>query len=277
MPLIVSPSGQACGAQVRGIDLREPLSDDDIAAIGAAWAEHHVLAFPDQAISDDDLERFTRYFGHLDDDPFFRPIENRRYIAAIARHADETSPVFAESWHADWSFKAQPPIGTCLLGKTIPPVGGDTLFVNQHLAYANMPEALKQKIEGLRAIHSAELAYSPDGLYGTPNPKSAMQPIVSEEARKRQTHPLVMTHPVSGNKGVFGCLGYTIGIEGMEPEQAFELLGELHQWQTKEDCLYRHKWQSDMLLMWDNRSVLHAATGGYDGYDRLLHRTTIWP
>jgi taurine dioxygenase len=279
MAIKITPSGQPCGAEVHGLDLGKPLSTEEIIQIKAAWAEHHVLAFPDQTMNDDDLERFTEYFGRLADDPFFRPIEGRRYVASIARYADETAPVFAESWHADWSFKEHPPVGTCLLGITIPPHRGDTLFANQHLAYQNMPKSLKQTIEGLRAVHSAVKAYSPDGLYGKPDPavKTAMQPIISDEARKTQLHPLVMVHPDNGKQAIYGCAGYTIGIDGMDESEAEALLLELHQWQTREEVVYRHKWHPNMLIMWDNRSVLHAATGGYDGYDRLLHRTTIWP
>lgn len=279
MSITVNPSGKACGAQVRGLDLSQSLTVEEVAAIKKAWAAHHVLSFPDQQLTDDDLERFTRYFGTLGNDPFFRPIEGRRHIAAIARFADEKTPIFAESWHTDWSFKASPPIGTCLLGITIPPQGGDTLFANQHLAYERMPESLQQRAEKLQAVHSAVLAYSPDGLYGKPDPevKSGMQPIISDEARKTQSHPLVITHPDNGRKAIYGCMGYTIGIEGMDEDAAEELLRELHAWQTREEYVYRHQWQPNMLIMWDNRSVLHAASGGFEGYDRLLHRTTIWP
>ena len=279
MSIEVIPSGQACGAQVRGIDLRKPLSKDEITEITQAWAEHHVLAFPDQQITDDDLETFTQYFGKLNDDPFFRPIQGRRYIAAIARHAEEKTAIFAEGWHSDWSFKEKPPIGTCLKGIIIPPHGGDTLFANQHLAYSNLPAELKEKIEHLTAIHSAVRAYSPDGLYGKPDPtaNSAMQPIISDEARATQPHPLVITHPANGRKAIYGCFGYTLGIAGMEQKEAEALLIELHAWQTSEANVYRHQWRENMLIMWDNRSVLHRATGGFEGHERLLHRTTIWP
>lgn len=279
MILSITPSGQACGAEIRGVDLRRALSSEVVAQICEAWSAHHVLSFPDQNINDDDLERFSQYFGQLGGDPFFRPIQGRRHIAAIARYADETTPIFAEAWHTDWSFKARPPVGTCLMAVTIPPRGGDTLFANQHRAYQAMPEELKQRIETLTAIHSAVMAYSPDGLYGNTDPtvKTAMQPIISDEARQTQTHPLVMCHPTNGQKAVFGCLGYTIGIEGMSQQQAGDLLVELLQWQTREEFVYRHQWQPDMLIMWDNRSVLHRATGGFEGCDRLLHRTTLWP
>ena len=279
MPIQIKPSGQACGAEIRGVDLAKPLWAGEVEEIKGAWAAHHVLSFPDQQLTDDDLETFTRYFGNLADEPFFRPIEGRRYIAAIARHADEKTPIFAESWHSDWSFKEHPPIGTCLMGITIPPHGGDTLFANQHLAYQQMPNALKEKIDDLTAMHSAAAAYSPEGIYGREDPalNRAMKPIISDEARATCAHPLVQRHPENGKKAVYGCLGYTIGIEDMDQEQALALLAELHQHQTSEACIYRHQWQENMLIMWDNRSVLHRATGGFEGYDRLLHRTTIWP
>src|SRR5690606_10333819 len=112
MPMIVTPSGQSCGAAVTGIDLSRPLGDEQVAEIRAAWLEHHVLSFPGQHLSDDDLERFTLYFGDFGQDPFFAPIEGREHIAAIRRDADETSPLFAENWHSDWSFQEHPPAGT---------------------------------------------------------------------------------------------------------------------------------------------------------------------
>jgi len=100
-PMKITPSAQACGAEVTGVDLTRPLADETVAAIRSAWLEHHVLSFPDQAMSDDDLERFTLYFGEFGNDPFFDPIEGRQHIAAIRRDADEKSPLFAENWHSD--------------------------------------------------------------------------------------------------------------------------------------------------------------------------------
>ena len=105
MSLTIEPSKQACGARVTGIDLTQPLDTSAVAAIRAAWLEQHVLSFPDQAMNDDDLERFTLYFGPFGDDPFIAPIDGREHIIAVKREADETSPIFAEVWHSDWSFQ----------------------------------------------------------------------------------------------------------------------------------------------------------------------------
>lgn len=271
----ISPSGQACGAEVTGVDLTQPLSADSIAAIRSAWLENHVLSFPNQAMNDNDLERFTRYFGDFGNDPFFDPIEGRKNIAAIRRDADEKSPLFAENWHSDWSFQAQPPAGTCLLGITIPPVGGDTLFANQHAALDAMPPEMRAQYDGLTAIHSAGLAYAPDGAYGDKDEGRSMAIRPDESARAVQTHPLVREHPETGRLGLFSCMGYIMGFEDMSQEEALPLLQQLYAWQSRDEFVYRHQWQENMLIMWDNRSVLHCATGGYDGHDRLLHRTTI--
>lgn len=273
----VTPSGQACGASVTEIDLTKPLSEQQVADIRAAWLKHHVLSFPNQPMSDDDLERFSQYFGDFGDDPFIAPIAGRDHIIAVKRAADERSPLFAETWHSDWSFQATPPAATCLFGITIPPVGGDTCFADQHQALALLPAELRARLEGKQAIHSAVGAYAPDGFYGEDDKASdrSMDIRPSDEARETQLHPFIRQHPETGEEGLFSCLGYIIGIEGMSPESAMELLREVYEYQGHEDVVYRHKWEKDMLVMWDNRSVLHHATGGYEGHERLLHRTTI--
>ena len=273
--LDIEPSGQACGATVRGVDLRA-LDDATTAAIRAAWLDHKVLAFPDQELTDDDLEAFTLRFGPFGDDPFFASIDGHPHIAAIRRTADETSSLFAENWHADWSFQEFPPDGTCLYGKIIPPHGGDTLYTNQEMALAQMPVDLRSRIDGKLAIHSARGGYAPDGTYGEDDADDrSMRIRPSEEAYATQLHPLVRIHPETGAETLYSVLGYIIGIDGMDPDEARALLGELYAWQTREEFQYRHRWEPGMLVMWDNRCVLHRATGGYEGHERLLHRTTI--
>jgi taurine dioxygenase len=277
MTLQMTPSGEACGAAIRGLDLTRPLSQALVAELRALWLEYHVLVFPDQPIDDDDLERFTRYFGPFGEDPFFGPIPGRENVVAICREADETAPVFAEAWHSDWSFQAQPPQGTCLRSVTLPPIGGDTLFANQHQALEQMPPALRSQLEGKQAIHSAKLPYSPDGAYGDADKAAgrSMDIRPSEAALAEQRHPLLRPHPETGRMGVFSTIGYIVGLEGMEPAESLPLLKQLHDWQTRPEFQYRHVWAPDMLVMWDNRSVLHSATAGYDGHARRLHRTTI--
>ena len=277
MSLKITPTGSSCGAVATGVDLSRDLSADLVAELRAHWLQHKVLVFPQQDLSNDDLERFSGYFGEPGDDPFFGHIEGHEHICAIQRLADEKAPVFAEVFHTDWSFMEVPPAGTALYGITIPPVGGDTLFANQVAAYQHLPDTLRDRVDGLTAIHSAELGYAPDGIYGDSevNKDRSMKILPSEKAREKQEHPLVTTHRETGEKALFSSLAYIQGFVGMDREEAGALLVELYAHQSQEQFLYRHKWEKGMLVMWDNRSLLHSATGGYDGYDRLLHRTTI--
>ena len=108
MTLEIAPTGEACGAVVRGVDLTQPLAKETVDEIRSAWLDHLVLVFPDQEMSDEDLERFTLYFGPFGDDPFIAPIDGHEHIIAVQRAADETAPIFAESWHTDWSFQESP-------------------------------------------------------------------------------------------------------------------------------------------------------------------------
>ncbi len=273
----IEPSGEACGAFVTGINLSAPLSRAVIAELRAAWLQHHVLVFRGQDLNDDDLERFTLCFGQFGEDPFIGPIAGREHVIAVSRLAEEKAPLFAGTFHSDWSFQEKPPAGTCLYGITIPPRGGDTVFVNQHLALAKMPADLRSQLEGKIGIHSARGAYSPEGAYGDRDKASdrSMDILPSREADKTGTHPLIRKHPETGEPGLFSCLGYIIGIEGMPEGVARAVLTEMLAWQSRTEFQFRVTWQRGTLVMWDNRSVLHKASGGYEGFDRILHRTTI--
>jgi taurine dioxygenase len=273
----ITPTGQACGARVAGIDLSQPLDRDTISSIRSAWLEHHVLAFPDQKLSDDDLVRVTNYFGNVGEDPYFVPISKKTPVVALTRRADEQAPVFAENWHTDWSFKQHPPIGTCLYSLVVPPIGGNTGFANQQMALAQMPGDLRQRLENKIALHSAAAAYGPDGTYGEKDQGNdrSMKILFSEQANKSEPHPIIAKHPESGAETIFGTVGYIHTILGLEPEDSRQLIMDLYAWQTKEEFQYTHVWEPNMLVMWDNRSVLHKANGGYDGHARELHRLTI--
>lgn len=277
MGIEVTPSGASCGASVRGVDLSKPLSEEELAEIKAAWIEHHVLAFPDQKLDDDQLEAFSRQFGELGEDPFFNPLPGRTYTAAIRREATDTNPIFAEHWHSDWSFMENPPQGTVLYSLDIPPVGGDTHFSNQHLSFEAMPDDMRERFEGLKAIHSPVLGYSKDGAYGSKEKMGSMDVAPSDDAiDMKHIHPLAPAHPETGRRGFLSGISYIIGFEGMTKEEAYPLIFELNEWQTKEEFVYRHKWEENMLVIWDNRSVIHKATGGYEGHRRELHRVTVY-
>lgn len=277
MEIVIEPSGAVCGARVIGVDLSQNLPADLVAELRAIWLEHKVLAFPDQKLANSDLERLTVDFGGFGEDPFFGPIDGSNHIAAIQRDADETTPIFAEIFHTDWSFLDIPPSGTMLYGLKIPPMGGNTLFADQVEAYKRLPDDLREKADGLTAIHSARLGYSKDGAYGDGDQNSgrSMKILPSDKALEEREHPFVRVHPETGEKALYSSPAYIMGFKDMSVQESQLLMMEFYRAQTDEAIIYSHKWEKDMLVIWDNRSLLHAATGGYAGHDRLLHRTTI--
>jgi taurine dioxygenase len=196
-------------------------------------------------------------------------------VLEVRREPDEKVAPFGGNWHSDWSFQAQPPAATILRSEIIPPVGGDTLYADCARAYDALSEDMKARLAPLRAVHSASRAYGPDSAYARELHLRSMPIIVSPEADKTHVHPLVRTHPVTGKKALFISPVYTVGIEGMSPDEADPLLGELYRHMTQDRFVYRHRWRQGMVVIWDNRCTLHNALGGYDGYRRVMHRTTV--
>lgn len=274
MEFHVTPTGAALGAVVRGLDLSRPLSRTTAADLRSVWLQHLVVVFPDQPLDDDALERVTDLFGPFGEDPFIAPVEGRTHVLEIRREADETTPVFAAGWHSDWSFLASPPAATLLHARVIPPVGGDTLFQNQVAAYAELPDDLKAAIVGRKGLHSAARPYAPGGFYDDRAKGRSMDIRPSETAFAVQAHPIVKIHPETGLPALFVSPGYTIGIEGMDEDTASALLLRLFRHAAEERFIYRHVWRAGMLVVWDNRATQHMATGGYDGHQRVLRRTT---
>jgi taurine dioxygenase len=273
--ITVTPQPSGFGAEITGLDLTRPLPDDVLAEVKAAWARHGVVAFPDQPMSLDALEAFTLQMGGFGHDPYIKPMAGHPNVLELRREPDEKATNFGAGWHSDWSFQATPPAATLLHSKVIPPVGGDTLYVDAARAYEALSPTMQAMLAPLRAIHSARQSYGTKGVFSKDTEKRTMQIIVSEEADASLTHPLVRTHPVTGRKALFVSPVYTVGIEDLTPEEAKAILGFLFAHLTQDPFIYRHKWREQMLLMWDNRCTMHFAEGGYDGHLRLMHRTTV--
>ena len=263
------------GAEIKGLDLSAPLAAQTLEEVKRAWAEHGVVWFPDQPLELEALERFTEEIGPFGHDPFIKPMADHPHVLELRREPDEKATNFGAGWHSDWSFQETPPAATLLHSKVVPPKGGDTLYADCTRAYEALSPAMKELLAPLNAVHSAILPYSKKGIFAQEKEKRTMQIITSDEAEKTQAHPLVRTHPVTGRKALYVSPVYTVGIEGMSNEESQWLLGGLYQHMTKPEFIYRHKWRENMLVMWDNRSTLHFAEGGYDGYLRVMHRTTV--
>ena len=274
----VTPNPSGFGAEITGLDLSHPLPPAQLEAVKQAWAAHAVLWFPDQPLTHDALEAFTLQIGPFGVDPFIKPMEGRPHILELRREANEKAGNFGAGWHSDWSFQEAPPAATLLHGKVIPPVGGDTLYADGTRAYDDLSDVMKRMLEGLVAIHSAALPYGSNGLFAREQAAAndrTMQIIVSKEADKTHLHPLVRTHPVTGAKALYISPVYTVGIKDMAQAESAAILGFLFAHMIRDEYIYRHHWRENMLTMWDNRCTLHFAEGGYNGHQRILHRTTV--
>ena len=265
----------SCGALIRGVDLSKALRFDEVAGIRVAWLQHQVVAFPDQPMQITDIERFATYIGPDGEDPYIEAIAGHPRVVQVRREPDEKAPIFAETWHSDWSFLKWPPAATVLYGNIIPPTGGDTMFADQYAAWEGLSGSMKALLGDKLAIHSARKGYARDGMYGERDKGRSMAIKYGDSALKIQLHPLARPHTETGRLALYVSPGYTIGIDGIPDDEAIPILKELYAHQAKPEYLYRHKWSQGMVLMWDNRSVIHAATGGYEGHRRLLHRITV--
>ncbi|MCA3736960.1 MAG: TauD/TfdA family dioxygenase [Phenylobacterium sp.] len=271
----VAPEASGFGARITGVDLSQPLDPRDLEDVRAAWARHAVVCFPGQPLSLDALEAFTLQIGPFGKDPYIEPMPGRPNVLELRRQPDEKASNFGAGWHSDWSFLETPPAATLLRAQTIPPVGGDTLFVDASRAWVALSDAMKAVVAPLQAVHSARQSYGAKGVFARDTEARTMKIIVSEEADSSLTHPLVRTHPVTGRKALYISPVYTVGIEGFTPEESQALLGFLFAHLTREEFIYRHRWTEGDLLMWDNRCTMHFAEGGYDGHLRVMHRTTV--
>ena len=267
-------SKNGIGVEVTDFSLSD-LTEENISFLRSKWVEYGLIVFPKLPLSHDEFKDFALSFGDFGDDPFISSLPDYPNIAEIKRSANEKATPFGGTWHSDWSFMKKPPSATLLHSKIIPPVGGNTLFANTERSFAALPEEMKNKLRNLKVIHSAKIPYADDGFYALEKEERSMKILPSKEAKATFSHPMVKIHPETNKECLFINPVYTINIEGLSEDESQQLLWELYEHMIQDKFVYEHVWNEDMLIMWDNRTVMHQATGGYDGYDRLLHRITL--
>ena len=267
-------SKNGIGVEVSDFSLSD-LTEENISFLRSKWVEYGLIVFPKLPLSHDEFKDFALSFGNFGDDPFISSLPDYPNIAEIKRSANEKATPFGGTWHSDWSFMKKPPSATLLHSKIIPPVGGNTLFANTEKSFAALPEKMKNKLRNLKVIHSAKIPYADDGFYALEKEERSMKILPSKEAKATFSHPMIKIHPETKKECLFINPVYTINIENFSEDESQELLWELYEHMTQDKFVYEHVWNEDMLIMWDNRTVMHQASGGYDGYDRLLHRITL--
>jgi alpha-ketoglutarate-dependent taurine dioxygenase len=269
MVLVIGPRLSAAGGVViTGVDLAAPLAAEPKARILEAFRDHHIVVFPDQALTREQQYGFACNFGKVE--PSGQPGSKRHAVAHVISNLDKdgnpvdrsASPVGNYRWHTDKSWHAVPPSLTMLHAIELPPAGGDTEFANTVMAYAALAEQTKRRIAGLQVVFR----------WGSSGGNS----IAATRNEPPVDHPLVRTHPDTGSKALY--LGnHASHIRGMSEAEGAAFLGELLEHATQRQFVYAHRWRKSDLLMWDNRCLLHRAVANYDmrKYRRVMHRSVV--
>ena len=279
MTFEILPTGAALGAEVRGLDISKPLSESEVAALKEAWADHIVLLFHGQKLTDDDLIRFSRHFGDLDIAPASATDyagaqeKSRPEIWIISNVVENGKPIGAlgdkeAEWHTDMSYVDEPPMASVLYSLEIPDHGGDTSFANMYKAYEALPAGLKQAIEGRFANHDSSTT-------SVGELRAGADAVVDVRSAPGAKHPMVRVHPVTGGKALYLGRRLNAYVEGMEIEESERLLDELWAHCAKPEFAWTHQWNVGDLLIWDNRCAIHRRDS-FDGRQRrVMHRTQI--
>jgi len=252
------------GAEIRGVDLAQPLDEGTFKQIHDALIDSGVIFFRDQRLTPDQQKAFGRLFGELHLHPA-APALLEGHPEILVIHADETSKhVAGEVWHSDVSCDVEPPLGSILYMHELPPVGGDTLFASMYAAYEALSEPMKRLLEPLTAMHEGEHVYR--GRYGVDD-KGKTFP--------RAEHPVIRTHPVSGRKALFVNSGFTTRIVQLARAESDALLQFLFRHVETPEFHCRFRWQKNSVAFWDNRCVQHHAMWDYYPQRRHGHRVTV--
>jgi taurine dioxygenase len=233
-----------------------------------------VVFLPDQKMDLDDLERITDLLGGKDTTPFVTPLQDRPYVIRVIKEPEDQLN-FANAWHSDLSYLTDPPSYTLLHAAEVPEFGGDTLWSNQYLAYETLSRGLKETLVGLRAGHSAGMAYGTGGFLDQVKDLTSMDIAPSPDAYQERTHPAVIEHPITKRAALYVNPVYTTRFEGWSPTESQALLGHIYRHATNENFTCRLRWARHTLAIWDNRCTMHNALNDYSGVRREMFRTSV--
>ncbi len=254
------------GAEIRGVDLSQPMGNQQFQEIHDALMDNLVVFFRNQEITVEQHIAFGRRFG----EPIVHPAAGSTIPGhpeiRVVKSDENTVNATGEVWHSDLSCQPEPPMGRILYVTEVPPDGGgDTAFANMYLAYETLSPRMKAHIEGLTAIH--------DGGHVYTQPTYDTRP---DRELPRAEHPIVRTHPVSGRKALFVDRGFTTRIVGLPADEGSAILEYLlRHIETTPELHCRFRWQANSIALWDNRCAQHRAIYDYHPHRRYGHRVTI--
>lgn len=268
----VEPYTPTIGAVIHDLDLRQPLDATTQAELRQALAVHEVLFFRDQHITPQQQVDFTRSFGNVAEvKAFFPRLENHPEIEIVESTAER--PKASSNWHADITWREQPPLGTSLYAQVIPASGGDTLWASLTAAYASLPPAFQAYLETLTAVHTWEISGWTEYLL---RKDASGDELKAARAKYPPVeHPVVRVHPVTGKKVLYVNSTFTSHIKGLSRVESDTLLTQLFALPQVPEFQARLRWAPGTLAVWDNRSTQHYAVGDFFPQHRKLHRITV--
>jgi taurine dioxygenase len=260
----------ALGAEISGVDLARDLDAETVAAIRRIWLDNLVVFFRNQDLPPAQFLDLAKRFGEPIEYPFLKGLDGFPEIITVAKLEHEKIN-FGGVWHSDTSYLDIPPMATMLIAREVPPVGGDTLFANQYLAYETLSDGMQRLLDGLVALNASAKAdvtrTREDRLRDAKNPQ-ARKDYVAE-------HPAVRTHPETGRKALYVNVAHTVRFKDMTEEESAPILDFLFRHQTRPEFTCRFQWEPGSIALWDNRCAQHNPVNDYHGYRRLMHRVTL--
>jgi taurine dioxygenase len=267
--LTIEPLSPHIGATIHGIDLSKPVSDELAAAVRAALVDRKVLFFRDQDITTQQHLEFGRKFGELEVHPFGK--QNAEYPEVLAIEHDKDNKGRENLWHSDVTWRLEPSLGSILRAREVPANGGDTLFANMEMAYDELPDDFKEKLDGAVAVH--DFVNFRHGLR-----KKGLSEEEIEVYNKRYPnphHPVIRTHPESGRKSIYVNFAFTQYIEGWDRTESDAMLQFLYSRAAIPEYQCRFSWENNSIAFWDNRSSQHYAVSDYWPAVRRMERVTV--
>ena len=271
----ITPLPQA-GAEVTGTNLAE-LTDDDFATLRAAFVDHGLLFIRDQHLTETDHIAFAERWGDININRFFTAHDDHPQIAMVVKEPEQTGNI-GELWHTDHSYDVEPALGSILVARELPNSGGDTHFASMYAAFDALDDEMTEFVRSHSAVHSARHAFGAaafhrdgdedqfEGRYSNSDVADAMPDVV---------HPMVIEHPLSGRPALYVNPTFTIGIDGMDADEAQPILQQLYRHAMQPQFVQVLQWQPGTVAFWDNRAVWHSAQNDYQGQRRIMHRITI--
>jgi taurine dioxygenase len=260
----------ALGAEISAVDLSQPISAGLAQDLHGALLEHLVIFFRDQPLSPSQFMAFAQAMGQPIEYPFVKGLEGWPCVIEVKKLEHEKNN-FGGIWHSDTTYLAEPPMGSMLLAREIPPYGGDTLFANQYLAWESLSDKLQSVLRGLVGLSSSAKA----DVTRTREDRLRTDAKDAAPTHLDAAHPIARTHPETGRQALFVNVAHTVGIEGMTEEESAPLLQYLFAHQVKPEFTCRFNWQPNSLAFWDNRCTQHNPVNDYHGFRRIMHRITL--